>query len=138
MGIPAQVSQTPPSGDRATSVVSGAFAATGVSAPFMFWGPFNVVLYGAGGPNGNWTGTVRLERSFDGGLTWVVCGIGGSGTQAIWTSAGTGADISVVAAEPERGVLYRLNCSAYTAGTINYRMSGDAQAMLSLAVTSVV
>jgi hypothetical protein len=135
MGIAPTVSQTPVSHDQANAVVSGAFAATGQSASFLFWGPFNILLYGNTGPNGAWTGTVRLERTFDGGTTWIVCGIGGDGTQAIWA---TGTDVSVVAGEPEKGVAYRLNCTALAAGPINYRLSGTGQAALTLAVASVI
>lgn len=136
MGIePSSVSQAPPAGDQANAVVTGVFAATGHSATFVCWGPFNVVLYGDSGPNGSWAGTVRLERTFDGGTTWVVCGLGGDGTQAEWS---TGKDVSVVAGEPEKGVGYRLNCTVHTSGNINYRMSATGQAALSLAVTSAI
>jgi hypothetical protein len=136
MGIaPSTVSQTPPSGDQANAVVSGSFADTGQSDIFMPWGPFNIFIYGDSGPNGAWTGTVRLERTFDGGTTWVVCGIGGDGSQAIWD---TGTDISFIAGECEKGMGYRLNCTALAAGPLNYRMSATGQAALSLAVTSVV
>jgi hypothetical protein len=70
--------------------------------------------------NGTYTATIQIERSFDGGATWQICGIGGGGQQAIYTNLGT---VSVVAGEPEEGVLYRLNCPAYTSGTILYRIS---------------
>lgn len=129
MGVPSVAPQAVTVvGDLANAVVSGAFAATGQSASFSALGSFNVVLYGASGPNGNWTATVRLERSFDGGTTWIVCGVGGSGAQAIYTSTGTGSDVSIVVGEPELGVMYRLNCTAYTSGTINYRMSTTSPA----------
>jgi hypothetical protein len=137
MGIPSStVSEKPPAGDLANAVVSGSFTGTGQSPLFSCWGPFNVVLYGNAGPNGAMVGTVRLERSFDGGTTWVVCGVGGAGSQASYTL--NGADISVVAAEPEKGVLYRLNCTAYTSGTINYRMSATGGAALSLGNASII
>ena len=136
MGIAASVSQTPAALDQANAVVSGVFTATGQSGSFSVWGPFNVVIYGSGGPNGSWNATVRLERSFDGGTTWVVCGIGGTGTQAIWNTPNS--DVSVVAGEPERGMLYRLNCTSYTSGTINYRLSTSGGAALSLAIASVI
>ena len=141
MGLPlppsaGPASGTPPPGDQANAVVSGSFSATGQSAPFVFWGPFNLVLYGNSGPNGNWNGTVRLERSFDGGTTWIVCGVGGSGAQAVWSSSGTGSDVSVVVGEPEKGVAYRLNCTAFSSGPINYRLSTTGAAALSLAVAS--
>ena len=113
----------PASGDQANLVIAGNFVATGVSVAAPVYGAFNVAIYGSGGPNGNWNGTVQLERSFDGGTTWIICGVGGGGQQAIYTSAGTGTDYSFTANEPERGVGYRLHCTAYTSGTINYRLS---------------
>ena len=41
--------------------------------------------------------------------------------------------LNVAWAEPERGVLYRFNCTAYTSGTINYRMSQNAGIAASIA-----
>jgi hypothetical protein len=64
--------------------------------------------------------TVQLERTFDGGNTWIICGVGGAGSQAIYVNPQA---ISVTNMEPERGISYRFNCTAYTSGTINYRMS---------------
>lgn len=137
MGIPsAAISQQPPALDQANAVVQGSFAGTGLSAQFAPWGPFNLVIYGTGGPNGAWTGSVQLERSFDGGTAWIICGIGGAGAQAVWA---TGTDISVVVGEPERGVAYRLHCTAYTpAALINYRLSMTGGAALSLGNPSVI
>lgn len=83
----------------------------------------------------DYSGSVQLERSFDGGSTWIVCGVGGQGAQAVF-SAGT--PISVVAGEPERGVLYRLNCTAYTSGTINYRMSATGAAAMSMSLAAAI
>ena len=133
---PTGISQTPPATDQANAVLTGTFTATGQSATFCFWGPFNLLIYGSGGPNGNWNGTVRLERTFDGGTTWQVCGIGGDGTQAVWNT--NNQDVSVVVGEPEKGVGYRLNCTVYASGTINYRFSGTGGAALSLAIASSI
>jgi hypothetical protein len=123
MGIPnVNVSQAPPTGDQANAVVSGSFTGTGTSALFMPWGTFNLAIYGSGGPNGNWHATVQLERSFDGGTTWIVCQDGSTASgQAIYSTQNT--DVSRVGGESERCVLYRLDCTAYTSGTVNYRMS---------------
>jgi hypothetical protein len=77
----------------------------------------NATFTGAGV---EWVGSVQLERSFDGGNTWIVANIGGSGTIAQY-SAGT--PVSLTFGEPEKQVLYRLNCTAYTSGTINFRFS---------------
>lgn len=122
MGIPfnSTVSGQPSTFDQANAVVSGAFSGTGTSPAFVFYGMFNVVLYGNSGPNGAWTGSVRLERSFDGGVTWIVCGVGQAGNQAVYNA---GTDVSVTFNEPEKGVGYRLNCTSFSSGPINYRIS---------------
>lgn len=78
----------------------------------------------------NFTGSVQLERSFDGGATWLVCNVGGGGTLAVY-SAGTPVNLSF--GEPEKNVLYRLNCTALAAGTIAYRISETGGAAESLA-----
>ena len=108
--------------------LAGTFTATGVSLEFGCQGAFNVCLYGPSGPNGNWTGSVQLERSFDGGTTWIICGVGGGGQQAVYTSTGTGSDVSIVVSEPEAGVAYRLHCTSITTSTIHYRMSTTSPA----------
>ena len=78
-----------------------------------------------------WVGVVQLERSFDGGSTYFVCGVGGAGQGAIYNGGLlAGQSISVVFAEPEKGVLYRLNCTAYTSGSINYRLSTSGLAAM--------
>lgn len=74
--------------------------------------------------------TVQLERSFDGGSTWIVCNQGSSGALAQWTTG----PISLTFGEPEKNVLYRLNCTAYSSGTINYRISQTGGAAESLAI----
>ena len=71
-----------------------------------------------------WSGTVQLERSFDGGKTFIVCNIG-TGTLAQFTA---GTPVSTVLSEPESGVLYRFNCTAYASGVINYRLSTTGSA----------
>jgi hypothetical protein len=100
--------------------------------PFVFAPTANAI--GVAGTDNNaiftgaaieWSGTVQLERTFDGGNTWVVCNIGGAGTLAQFTA---GTPVSIVFGEPEKNVLYRLNCTAYTSGTINYRLSETAGA----------
>lgn len=133
MGIPSSTAQigTPPANDIANYVVTGALTGTGTSKIANIYGSFNLLIYGNSGPNGAWNATIRLERSFDGGTTWIVCGVGGGGGQAIYT---TGTDISIVVSEPEKGVLYRLNCTAYTSGTLNYRFSTSGLAAMSQGV----
>lgn len=79
----------------------------------------------------SFTGSVQIERSFDGGLTFVPCNIGGGGQLAVYTA---GTPISLTFGEPERQVLYRLNCTALSAGNINYRISQTGGANESLAI----
>ncbi len=79
----------------------------------------------------NYTGSVQVERSFDGGNTWLVANIGGAGILAVYTA---GTPISLTFGEPEKGVLYRLNCTALAAGTIAYRLSETGGAAESLAI----
>lgn len=76
--------------------------------------------------------TVNLERSFDGGQTWITCGIGGGGQPASYDMGAAGIDnpVSFVVAEPERQVAYRLNCISYTSGTVNYRISATGLAAM--------
>lgn len=89
------------------NVISGTFTGTGNSATSPIYGQYNYSLWGT------WVGTVIIERSFDGGTTWIEIG-----------SSTTNGDTHTQY-EPERGVLYRLRCSAYTSGTINYRVGND-------------
>lgn len=60
---------------------------------------------------GSGVGTVALQRSFDGGTTWR--------TVEQYTS-----DTEKVGEAPEN-IQYRLNCTAYTSGTIEGRISQD-------------
>ena len=83
------------------------------------------------GASVNFVATVQLERSFDGGLTWIVCNLGSAGTLAQWNGGGP---IGLTFGEPERQVAYRFNCIAYTSGTINYRISQTGGADESLAI----
>lgn len=112
MGILANSSVTaaPPAGDQANVVLTGTLAATGTSPLFCFYGAFNVSLWGT------WSATVVLNRSFDGGTTWL------TRTDALGSGSYT-ANTSFRIAEPEKGVLYQISCTAYTSGTINYRLS---------------
>lgn len=86
-----------------TNKIAGNFTATGTSAEIKVYRHFNVSVSGFG------TATVKLQRSFDGGATWE-------------TTDEITADLSTTAYEPERGIIYRFNCTAYTTGTIVYRI----------------
>ena len=99
---------------------AAAITVTGADAAAVFTGA--AVTFAA---------TVQIERSFDGGSTWIPCNTGSAGTLASY-SAGT--PVSLTFGEPERNVLYRTNCLAYTSGTINYRISQTGGANESLAI----
>lgn len=83
-------------------------------------------------------GTINLERSFDGGNEWVTCGVGGGGTLAsyVFGSSNINGAFSFVVAEPEKGILYRLNCIAFPANSpsIKYRFSTNGLAAMSWGV----
>jgi hypothetical protein len=81
--------------------------------------------------------TLQLERSFDGGKHWIACGLGGDGTEAQWALT---KPLSLSFGDPEAGMLYRLNCLAYTGvanTTVRYRMSTTGQASVSLQTPAI-
>ncbi len=90
----------------------GLFTAIANSAPVLLVGRFNLAL------TGTFVATVKLQRSFDGGAVWQVVSRDVTGQEAAWS-----APVSLAGEEPERGVLYRLACSAYTSGSVGYRIS---------------
>lgn len=94
---------------RAATGTLGAAASAPASE---FSGNFSVNVWGT------FTATAVLEKSYDGGTTWL-------STQKDLATAATSwtAPASVVIYEPESGVLYRVRCSAYTSGTISWRIS---------------
>lgn len=90
----------------------GTFTTVSVSPAKAFSGGFNLTIWGT------FTGTVGLQRSFDEGATWhnVARDVYGNATAF-------SAPVSIGVFEPENGVRYRLNCTAYSSGTIGYRLS---------------
>lgn len=92
--------------------VTGTFAATGQSASLSAHGSFNMLLAFAGA-----VATIVLERSFDGGVTWNPVSADNTGSDAAYAD-----DVNAAVTEPGFGVLYRWNCTAYTSGTITYRL----------------
>ena len=66
-------------------------------------------------------GTVKLEKSYDNGSSWFDVSQDAAGTLAAWALNST--EISVQFYEPEIGVIYRCNCTAYTSGTLTSRIS---------------
>lgn len=83
------------------------------------------------------TGTVQIERSFDGGETWFPCNIGGSGALAQFTA---GTPVSVAFGGTEDCVLYRINCLAFTPVAnvdVVYRMSATGPGSNSINVQAI-
>lgn len=116
-GAHAQVSFQPNYGSSGNAVVSGTKTATGASAWFrpIYGRDFNVWIWGT------YAATCQIERSFDAGAT-ASFPITAAGTQLyVWSTAN--ATVSETLSESEYGVSYRLNCTAYTSGTVNYRIS---------------
>lgn len=90
--------------DAAIALVAGSFTGIAVSDTLELRGDFNLSLAGFG------TASVALQRSFDGGANW----------RTVDSFAGAA---EMAGLEPESGMLYRLDCTDYTDGTIAYRLS---------------
>jgi hypothetical protein len=96
------------------NAVTGTFAGTGVGPSINLRGGFNTALWGA------FVGTVVLEQSYDNGANWLPVSIDGTGTANSYTGPH-----NIAWVQPERDVLTRFHCTAFTSGPINYRISGD-------------
>lgn len=84
-------------------------------------------------------GTFILERSFDGGPTWIGCNVGGSGTLAKYVNPAN--PLSITFGDPEMAMLYRINCTAFGSNSgvvINYRFSTTGQAAVSVSVPAIM
>lgn|GEM_PF-3014741 len=82
--------------------------------------------------------TGQLERSFDGGSTWVGVGVGFG---ALASLLAANMPYSIAFGDPEASVLYRVNTATYTATsgvTVNYRVSTTGQASVSLSVPAIM
>lgn len=94
----------PAAADAAIALLAGSFGATGASAAIALRGAYNLSLSGFG------TAVVALQRSFDGGASW----------KTLDSFAG---DAELTGHETEDGMLYRLDCVAWSDGAIAYRLS---------------
>jgi hypothetical protein len=99
--------------ELAPQVAAASLTSVSQATGIMMLGTFNAVI------SGTFVGTAELQRSFDGGTTYVPCGIDAAGDVADYTSP-----VSLVIAEGEPGVYYRWACTAFTSGTIVTRISG--------------
>jgi len=100
---------------RFSKSVSGTFTTTGDSEEIVLLGEFNVLISGG-------IATVAVQRSFDGGTTWYTISQDSAGTPASYTTSG-GVVFNGVVEEREARVKHRLSCTAYTSGTVTYRIS---------------
>ena len=98
-------------------VIEGSFAGTGQSSSLLTNGKANVLIDANGA-----TATVSIEKSFDGGTTWEIVSRDSAGNPATYAVA-TLAFNGTIEEAGESEVLYRLNCSAHSSGTVLYRMS---------------
>lgn len=114
MGIPLTPppTQTPPAHDQANAVVLNNLGTVAAGDPMSVYGLFNAAL------SGTFSATARLERTFDGGTTYIPAFNVNTGSVVAST-----APCSFTLNEPERGVSWRWNCTAYTSGTISARLS---------------
>src|SRR5690348_6986569 len=93
--------------------VTGSLSATGAGSAFdpsLNTAQFNLTL------SGTFSATLVLERKFPDDANWYP--ITALGNPISFT-----APLSETFEECEPGVTYRINCTAYTSGTINYRLS---------------
>jgi len=84
------------------SFIDGTFTAPGASATLVVMGDFDINIAGT------WAGSINLERSYDGGVTFFV------------TDTFT-VPISAVAEAPSFGVRHRLNATALSSGTATFK-----------------
>lgn len=96
---------------EAGNVVTGVLAAVGVGTAVQVGGAVNFVLSGV------FVATLRLAASWDAGATWILV------TSADGTLRTFAAPERVVIDEPEDGVLYRAECTAWTSGAAAWRFS---------------
>jgi hypothetical protein len=101
--------------DEADRVLEGQIVATGATPSIALTGTFNLSLWSGSGAGG----TAVLQRSFDGGTTWLNCTQLGVLVSLVLAASSS---ISEVIDSPEAAVLYRLNCAAFTAA-FSYRIS---------------
>lgn len=106
----------PGAAEQATLVVAGTLASVAagatILAPNTGGQRLNVTIWGT------FVATLQLERSFDGGTTWVPVSRDVAGTPTTFT-----APASTQVIDTESAVLYRLNMTAFTSGTASYRFS---------------
>ena len=101
--------------DAGKNVVAGTFTATGQSASFAVRGKFNALLSGG-------VATVAIEKSYDEGTTWYAIQDVPGTILGPFTMA-SDLQLNAVLEEIEASMLYRFNCTAFTSGTVTFRLS---------------
>lgn len=102
---------TPTAPDQATLVSEATLAGAGqTTPPTAFTGRFNLSI------GGLFEGTVVVDRSFDGGVTWVPCTHLGSAVEFLGQA-------SEILQNGERGVLFRARMAAHSSGAAIVRLS---------------
>lgn len=81
--------------------VSGTFTGMGSSSGLKIGGRCPLSL------SGTWVATIKLQRSFDNGSNWLDVDTFSSNQECVINGTGE---------------LYRLTCSAFTSGTVAYRL----------------
>lgn len=104
---------SPTTPDLAQQVVTGTFTGTTASTSINVVGGFNVAVWGT------FSATVAVQKSFDGGTTFIPV-LDDTQTPVAFTQSS-----AFEFSEVELGVLYRLNCGTFVSGTVNYRMSAS-------------
>lgn len=97
--------------DIARAFTSGTLTSAAAGAGMYVVGNFNISV------SGTFVATLIPERSFDGGTTYLPLAFSDG------TTISYSAPASATWSEPETGVLYRVRCSAFTSGTIAWRIS---------------
>lgn len=91
---------------------SGSLSSVAAGASDQIQGRFNISIWGT------FVATIRLEKSYDGGTNWIPVVRPSNGSTMQWT-----VPVATTFYEPEANVLYRLNMTARTSGTANWRLS---------------
>ena len=95
--------------------LSGNITGTGATSSVEVLGRANILIDFDTSPG---AGTVVLERSFDDGSTFSAVSRNSTPAAATYTTT-----LNATIKETEKDVLYRFNCTAFTSGTIIFRIS---------------
>ncbi len=105
--------------DYATVKVVGSFVELDSSLPTVFYGAFNAALSASA-----FVGTVVFEKSYDGGTTWITVSRDVAGTAASYPlNWATTTSLNFTLCEVEPAVAWRIRCSSFTSGELQYRLS---------------